>query len=337
MINSSSTGALIIFGEALIDAFPENDRIGGAPFNVARTVAAFDCAPLMITRVGSDSRAELIDAEMRRFGLDQSACQVDQDHTTGLVRVHLEGGSHRFEIAADQAYDYIDSGLAQAAIDTYLAHQVTADQPVVLYFGTLAQRQSNSRQTLDHLINHNQLIKYLDLNLRDGQTNHEIISASLLHADILKINEDELQVLVQAFILPAGDLYVNLINRNSCAKIFDVLGQLMALFKLSAIIVTLGAHGYIYLNAAGQQVNGYEPIADPVDVVDTVGCGDAFSAIFLVGLRNAWPVAISLQRAHAFAGQICTIQGAVSIDAEFYASWQRQWATFLIPTTPTIL
>ena len=331
MNNTDAGGSLIIFGEALIDAFPDNDRLGGAPFNVARTVRAFDGLVLLITRLGSDHRGQLVSDEMRRFDLDQRACQIDAQHSTGLVRVAVEGGSHRFDIMLDQAYDYIDSALAQSAIDAYQAHQPS--RLTVLYFGTLAQRQSTSRQTLERLIKDNMVMKYLDLNLRDGQYTPETISSSLLHADILKINEDELQILIQLFIFPTVEISMELTDCHASVPLFAVLDQLILLFGLCAIIVTLGAHGYVYLNAAGQQMNGYQPNPDAVDVVDTVGCGDAFSAIFLIGLLNNWPVDIRLQRAHAFAAQVCTIQGAVSTDADFYARWKKQWMTPLNSAT----
>ena len=327
MSNSCHAGSMIIFGEALIDAFPDNDRLGGAPFNVARTMRAFDSAALMITRIGADHRGQLVGHEMQRFELDQRACQTDQQHPTGVVQVAVEGGSHRFSIALDQAYDYIDSTQAQSAIDAYLMSQPGVDRQPVFYFGTLAQRHSISRQSLNRLIKANALTKYLDLNLRDGHYTQATISSSLQHADILKINEDELQILIRLFIVSVDDLCTRLTNKAACAAMFAALGQLMALFELGAIIVTLGEHGYVYLDAGGQEINGYALNPDAVDVVDTVGCGDAFSAIFLVGLLHCWPVEITLQRAHAFAAQLCTIQGAVSLDAEFYADWKKQWMT----------
>ena len=325
MSNPHIGGSLVIFGEALIDAFPDNDRIGGAPFNVARTVSAFDRAALLITRIGADPRGQLVRAEMQRFGLNEAGCQTDHQHSTGLVRVEADAGTHRFVIAQDQAYDYIDSELAQSAFDTYLEQHSDSKLPAVLYFGTLAQRQPDSRQCLERLLKATPLVKYLDLNLRDGQTSQEIILASLHHADILKINDDELQVLVAAFNLPAATVCTSLADDAACATIFEALGQLLSLFGLDAIIVTLGAHGYIYSSADGQQINGYQSSPAAIEVVDTVGCGDAFSAIFLVGLLNGWPVGISLQRAHCFAGQVCTIQGAVSSDAQFYSVWKKQW------------
>ena len=110
------------------------------------------------------------------------------------------------------------------------------------------------------------------------------------------------------------------------AILFETLGQLLILFRLKAIIVTLGPHGYVYMNDTGQKINGYQSRPEPLLVVDTVGCGDAFSAIFLVGLQKDWPTELTLRRAHECAGAMCAVRGAVSADMNFYLNWKNQWA-----------
>jgi hypothetical protein len=62
-------------------------------------------------------------------------------------------------------------------------------------------------------------------------------------------------------------------------------------------------------------------VAAPVQIVDTVGAGDAFSAVFLFGQMQGWPLALTLARANAFAGAICGISGAVPADISFYTPW----------------
>ncbi len=325
-MHNSPVRALLVFGEALIDDFPDQKIVGGAPFNVARVSACFGCAPLVITRVGSDANAQLVRNEMQRFDLDQRGVQTDLLHSTGLVRVHVEAPAHRFEILADQAYDYINTQQAELAVHDYLSVQASPGRPALMYFGTLAQRKKTSRNTLLGLLTASSGINYLDLNLRDGHYTQDEIFTSLLHADILKVNDDEMQILIKKFNPGYGAPDFRLRDLNDCRRLFEAMEHLLILFKLSAIIVTLGAHGYLYANEQGLQHNGYQAKPKPITIVDTVGCGDAFSSIFLAGLANDWPLAVTLQRAHAFAGAVCTIRGAVSNDMNFYLDWQKTWS-----------
>ena len=323
-MNNTAKRSLIIFGEALIDDFPEQKIVGGAPFNVARVTASFGCAPLLISRIGTDSNAQLVREEMQRFGLDQRGLQTDTTHPTGRVQVHIDANGHRFEIMPDQAYDHIALDAAEQACADFLMQHTLHTAPL-MYFGTLAQRQKTSHDTLMQLLAGSAGINYLDLNLRDGQYTLKEINTSLVHADILKVNEDEMQILTNAFHPDLGYLDCDLTRSDNLNLYLDALQHLLSQFRLSAIIVTLGAHGYVYLNDAGIQLNGFLAHPEPIQVVDTVGCGDAFSSVFLAGMINAWPLALTLQRAHAFAGSVCTIRGAVSNERDFYLDWQNTW------------
>ena len=318
---------IIIFGETLIDDFPDQPVVGGAPFNVARSLGYFDCAPLMISRVGNDATAELIRADMQRFKLSAVGLQTDRHYPTGQVKVTQDDitdkARHKFDILPDQAYDYIDSQLAIAVM------QQTS--PVhgqgIFYFGTLAQRNPVSRDALYSLLKQTQALKYLDLNLRAMQYSLTTIEQSLQFADILKVNEEELQIL--------AEIYLDKPKAESEAALDDADIQahataLIKLFKLQAIITTLGERGYAYLDEAGALLSSAsEPVK--VEVVDTVGGGDAFSAIFLLGMQRGWPLHISLQRAHQFAAAICGVRGAVASDAGFYDQWQQRWDAETLP------
>jgi fructokinase len=299
-----------VFGEALVDDFITEQQVGGAPFNVARNLAAFMAPQLMITRIGSDRNGEVVRAEFERFAMSESGLQLDRMEETGRVVVERRPGGHRFVILPKQAYDFIDP---VAALDAFA--QV---DPAVIYFGTLAQRGARSRETLYKLLSASQATRFLDINLRDGQADRGCVTESLRAADIVKVNEEELQALFSWYfqIDPATELETEEV-RASCRALLDM-------FSLEALIVTLGHRGSVYFGADGALIVNRDNPAPPF-VLDTVGAGDAFSAIFLLGRARGWPLEQTLARANEFAGAICAVSGAVPRDMGFYDKWVARW------------
>ena len=306
--NGSST---IVFGEALVDDFATEQVVGGAPFNVARHLAAFMAPQLMITRVGADQNGATIQAEFERFAMSQAGLQVDAIEETGRVIVERGPKGHRFIIVPNQAYDYI-------AREEALAAAKTADAGA-FYYGTLAQRGERSRGALKALLAATQGVRFLDVNMRDGQVDERTISDSLHAADIAKVNEDELQALFRwYFQLGPNDAPMAADETRSAC------GALLQMFGLQALIVTLGHRGSVYFQAGGVTIDTRDTPAPPF-VIDTVGAGDAFSAIFLLGRARGWPLELTLARANEFAGAICAIPGAVPRDLGFYDKWMTRW------------
>ncbi|WP_343728215.1 PfkB family carbohydrate kinase [Duganella sp.] len=306
-----SQHTIAVFGEALVDDFITEQVVGGAPFNVARNLAAFGVATLMVTRIGADKNGALLRQEFQRFGMSEAALQVDEREATGRVVVERDAGGHRFIILPDQAYDYVEAAPALKAL---------ADaQPDVIYFGTMAQRHQQSRTTLRAMLEASKAQRYLDLNVREGQVTERIAHESLKLADIVKVNEDELQDLFKWYThtQPGTGAADSPAMRDACLV-------LMRTFGLRGLIVTLGARGAMYFEADGTVTANHECHA-PAHIVDTVGAGDAFSAVFLFGQSQGWPLAVTLARANAFAGAICGISGAVPADIGFYTAWIKSW------------
>ena len=298
--------AVAIFGEALVDEFASHRIAGGAPFNVASALAQFDCAPLLISAIGDDACGALVRAEMQRLGLSQAGLQQTGTLSTGRVVVEQSGTDHRFLILPDQAYDAIESAPALAAL--------TEIAPQLFYFGTLAQRGATSWQTLQHLLAASNARRFLDLNLRDGQVERTIVLSAVEDADVLKVNCEELAILAAwAFGAPP----------RAGQDLSDLIGQIMQAFSLSELIVTDGANGWRHTQRDGAVMSG---ASTPVSqVTDTVGAGDAFSAIYLVGQLHRWPLDLTLQRAAEFAAGVCQLRGAVAADLRFYAQWYARW------------
>ena len=309
MKNNEET--IVVFGEALVDDFISEQVVGGAPFNVARNLAALGALPLMITRLGNDDSGVKVGAEFTRFGMSQAGLQIDAERPSGRVVVERSADGHRFIILPDQAYDYIEAGPALAA--------VAAVNPALLYFGTLAQRNPRSRDSLDQLFDACACRRYLDLNLRDGQVDERGVFDSLHQADILKVNEDELQHLFNWYTPECTGT-----QAIGGADWVVACDHLMRIFSLEELIVTLGERGSMYFGAGGIRIATHDSGA-AAHFVDTVGAGDAFSAVFLFGRLRQWPLALTLQRANAFAAAICGIAGAVPQDDAFYPSWLARW------------
>lgn len=296
--------SIAVFGEALVDDFITEQVVGGAPFNVARNLAAFGVATLMVTRIGADKNGAGICDEFARFGMSEAALQVDERGATGRVVVERNADGHRFIILPDQAYDYVETAPALAALAEL--------QPRVIYFGTMAQRHEQSRATLRALLDAGDAQRYLDLNVREGQVTERVAHESLKLADIVKVNEDELNDLFRWY------------THAQPADMHEACQTLMRTFGLQGLIVTLGARGALYFSADGTVVANHE-CHPPERIVDTVGAGDAFSAVFLLGQSQGWPLPLTLARANAFAGAICGISGAVPADTAFYAPWIASW------------
>jgi fructokinase len=300
---SKPTGSIALFGEILVDVFPDRTVLGGAPFNVARHLRAFGLHPVLITRTGHDALREGLLAAMTRFGMDTQGVQCDPAHPTGQVVVHMEAKGHRFEILPEQAYDFIHAGVTRMI--------ALAVQPELVYFGTLAQRHPVSRRALSTLLRSSAAKRLLDLNLREPWYDTQTITRSLGNADVVKLNDSELDTLTGLLRLP---------GTSPQAQAAALIRQ----FSLERIVVTCGPAGAWQLDSEGTEAHLNNPTAAPT-MVDTVGAGDAFASVFMLGSISRWPVDITLSRAHAFAAALCGIRGAIPPNDEFYAPFLKAW------------
>lgn len=297
---------IAVFGEMLVDRFDTGPVVGGAPFNVARHLAAFGHAPLMISAVGTDDTAQPVMAEFDRYDMTREGVQVTPSHPTGAVDVEtLPGGGHAFHICTGSAWDFINEAPARAAL-------ATLEAGGWLYCGTLALRSPVSRATGLALLHAHAGMRYVDLNWREGHASREDALQAAHLADVLKVNDEELAMLCAW------------LGRTGAASVEDSARFLLEHLPLKILLVTCGADGAMAFGAAGQCM-GRSRSARPVQLVDTVGAGDSFSAVMLAGLLRGWDLELALARANEFAGHICEVRGAVPPDIAAYAAWTSGW------------
>lgn len=288
----------IMFGEVLFDMFPDGSvALGGAPFNVAWHLQAFGLAPLLISRVGADALGRQVCGAMLEWGMDRSGLQVDSAHPTGTVNITFDDGEPEFDIVPNRAFDYIDR---------YALPPYWTSRPI--YYGTLAMRNPVSRETLWELKNNSEGISFMDVNLRPPWWTHEGVMEILHGAGCIKVNQDELKQIVQ-----------------SGTSIDARAEWLLANTSAQSIIVTRGKEGATLYTPEDSPVKIAPQPAQKV--MDTVGAGDAFSAIMLLGQIEGWRIDVTMNRAQEFASAIVGVRGAIVRDKQFYRRFSVGWGT----------
>ncbi len=285
-----------IFGEVLFDHFPDGSSVlGGAPFNVAWHTQAFGLAPRFISRIGDDPAGLEITALMDDWGMSRAALQTDHEHPTGSVRVMIENGEPHYDIVADSAYDFIDGDL--------LSSQNTQG---ILYHGSLALRNPVSRAALQAVKAKHQGKIFVDVNLRPPWSRPETLNILLHDATWIKLNEAELAEL-----------------GSGHSDLETAMQEFSTEFDLETLIVTRGEKGAVAYDRQQKFVTVQMPALTAV--VDTVGAGDAFTSLLLLGLSKQWPLELTLERAQEFACALVGRRGATVADRAFYRVFGEQW------------
>ncbi len=275
-------------GEALWDVLPEGKKIGGAPANFAYHVSQFGLPSCVVSAVGDDALGKEIIENFTSKGLNQLIAEVP--YPTGTVQVEIDpAGVPQYEIKENVAWDNIP----------YTAHlEMLAEKTKAVCFGSLAQRNVVSRNTINRFLdampqNEDTLVVF-DVNLRQGFYNKEILCNSMKRCNILKINDEELVTVSRMFGYPGIDL------QDKC---WILLGK----YNLRMLILTCGINGS-YVFTPGNV--SFQP-TPKVEVADTVGAGDSFTAAFIASILKGK----SVQEAHSTAVQtsafVCTKKGAM--------------------------
>lgn len=277
-------------GEALWDVLPEGKKIGGAPANFAYHVSQFGLPSCVVSAIGDDALGKEIIENFTSKGLDQLIAEVP--YPTGTVQVEIDQtGIPLYDIKENVAWDNIP----------YTEHlDALAKRTKAVCFGSLAQRNVVSRETINHFLDtmpkdDDSLIVF-DVNLRQGFYNKEILCKSMQNCNILKINDEELITVSRMFGYPGIDL------QDKC---WILLGK----YNLKMLILTCGINGS-YVFTPGNV--SFQP-TPKVEVADTVGAGDSFTAAFIASILKGKSVTEAHTIAVKTSAYVCTQKGAMPI------------------------
>lgn len=277
-------------GEALWDVLPEGKKLGGAPANFAYHVSQFGLNSRVVSAVGNDKLGtEILDS----FREKKLNCMIETvPYPTGTVQVELDA-------EGVPCYD-IKEGVAWDNIPFTPALEGLARQTCAVCFGSLAQRSIVSRETigcfLDVMPEGEGRYKIFDINLRQGFYTKEILCSSMRKCNVLKINDEELVTVSRMFGYPGIDLQ-------------DKCWILLAKYNLKMLILTCGVNGsYVFTPGNISFVE-----TPKVEVADTVGAGDSFTASFVAAILNGKPVGEAHKLAAEVSAYVCTQNGAMPV------------------------
>lgn len=280
---------IIGIGEVLWDLLPSGPQLGGAPANFAFHARQLGAEVQVITRVGNDDFGRQV---LRRFGgmdIDVATVQVDQQLPTGTASVVLgQDGTPRFTIRDHVAWDAL--ALTSKALEAVQGASAIS-------FGTLAQRTGAASSVIQQFVaaTPSASLRVFDVNLRQGFHSQEVLQRSLTAANVLKLSDSELAVLSPILKLTGS--------------VSQRIEQLAERFDLLLVALTRGERGSLLY----QRGNWSDRPGQKLDIVDTIGAGDAFTAALVMGLLNQFNLEDIHQIAADVATFVCSQPGATPI------------------------
>lgn len=282
---------VIGIGEILWDVLPGGKRLGGAPANFAWHTAQMGHDGIAVSAVGDDNLGMEIKDTLDARGL-HNVLQIN-DHPTGTVEVQVDAsGIPAYDIKEDVAWDYLRFTPDLEAL---------AARADAVCFGSLAQRSGVTRDTIRRFIaampKDRDVLRICDINLRQDFYTPDMIAESIRLCNIIKLNEDELQTMRTIFPSIAGG------EDDQCCR------NLLDSFGLRAVILTRGEDGSAVYHSGGKSA-----LPTPkVDVADTVGAGDSFTAAFVSALLQGATVGEAHRLAVDVSAFVCTCHGAMPV------------------------
>lgn len=275
---------VLAFGEILWDIIEGQYHLGGAPFNFAAHCIKCGHQASIVSAVGDDELGKNAIQQAIKLGANVTHLNTLPNKRTGTVDVFLNKGQPDYTIHENVAFDFIP------------APKISAQEPIdVFYFGSLAQRNPTSQNTLKGILEARDFKHvFYDINLRKEFYSREIVEYSLMHCTVFKVNDLEADIISKL-------LYSTVLPLEEFTK------KITADFNIPVIIVTAAEKGcYVYHKNILTHVEGSK-----IEVVDAVGAGDSFSAAFMsvyTSTGNPLKAAVIANKVGAF---VATQRGAI--------------------------
>lgn len=279
---------VIAVGEIVWDMLPAGKQLGGAPLNFAFFSKELGAEAYAVSAIGNDVLGDETLAVASATGVNLDYLQRN-NLPTSRVLISLDNeGVPQYEIVENVAWDALEC--PQMILDL-------VKDASVMCWGSLAQRSVTSRQSVLAMLAAapKECVKVFDINIRQHYYSREVIETSLGYADILKLNEDELPLIASLLGLSGQE--------------HDIVSQLIEKYALKYLVYTHGADFSEVFSATGE----YSHVPTPkVKVVDTVGAGDSFTAVFVTSILQGLSMAESHARAVEVSAYVCTQNGAIN-------------------------
>jgi fructokinase len=286
-------------GEILLDEYENEKQIGGAPFNFIYHVKKLSGNVNFISAVGNDAEGKIILDFLKNENFPIDHIQVLEDKPTGKVIIGLNQNKiPQFDIRENAAYDFIE-------LSAEVRNNIQKKSGLI-YFGTLCQRNSISQNSINALIK-TPVLKIYDVNIRQNFYTRKILETSLKACSILKVNEDELNLICTICL-----------ETNS--SFYEKVKILMNKYKIKYLAVTKGNKGAELFSHSESNFCR----TPKCNVVDTVGAGDAYTAILSLGIMNNLDLEETNYLAVSFASEVIKQKGALIRDEEIYDKFREK-------------
>lgn len=272
------------FGEVLWDILPDGPQPGGAPLNVAYHLNKLGINAGIISRIGQDENGRMLAQLMDKWEINHHLLQIDETYATGEVQASLSNGNEvSYQIVFPAAWDFItaeNAALEQVASSDYLI------------YGSLASRNETTLRSLQHFLELD-VFRVLDINLRYPFVKRAVLQDLIIKADMVKLNEAELDVVQTVF------------GGNYGAE-RDKVNFIRDKFRIAEILITKGESGAAYYKDSER----FYHYGSAVKVKDTIGSGDSFLAAFIAGHSQDKEPGLILKNAIKMGAFIATQKGA---------------------------
>lgn len=276
---------ILAFGEVLWDVFPNKSVIGGAPFNFSAHYAKLGGEVALVTAVGQDTFGDKALSYMQEVGVVTDFVQKN-DYQTGACYVTIDpDGVPSYELRCDMAYDHI-------VPNHTLWEELLKTKFQAVYFGTLAQRNEESRKTLSTILSRGDIEHvFFDVNIRQHWYSRDVVMQGLTACTILKVSREEAWVFERTGL---ADVVRDSFSRQE--DYYESLARSLAKgFNISSVLFTLDKDGAMVYDAKQNTV--YLSEKPSGRVVSTVGAGDSFSAGYMFSFLQGCPVDQCLRKA----------------------------------------